>query len=143
MTAVRWRLAMVCFGRAVLAVGFALAGDATVARAGLDEYVKKANPAFSWTQTGGQATPAGTITFIKLTSQVWQGITWRHDFRIYEPRQIVYPDAVLLFITGGGHDSQANDKDHQQAFALAQLCGAGSPFCLKYLTNHCSTARRG
>jgi PhoPQ-activated pathogenicity-related protein len=101
-----------------------LAGNATVARAGLDEYVKKSDSAFSWTQTGGQTTPAGTITFIKLTSQVWQGITWRHDFRIYEPRQTIYPDAMLLFITGGGHDSTANDKDHQQAFALAQLCGA-------------------
>ena len=124
MIALRWRMATVRFGLAVLAVGFVLAGDATVARAGLDEYVKKPDSAFSWTQTGSQTTPAGTITFIKLTSQVWQGITWKHDFRIYEPRQLVYPDAVLLFITGGSHDSKVKDDDHQQAFALAQLCGA-------------------
>jgi PhoPQ-activated pathogenicity-related protein len=109
---------------AVLTGGFVLGGDTTVARAGLDEYVKKPDSAFSWTQTGNHDTAAGTITFIKLTSQVWQGITWKHDFRIYEPHEIVYPDAMLLFISGGGHDSKANDKDHQQAFALAQLCGA-------------------
>jgi PhoPQ-activated pathogenicity-related protein len=101
-----------------------LAGGAPVAHAGLDEYVKKTDTSFSWTQAGSQITPLGTITSIRLTSQVWQGITWKHDLRIYEPRQIVYPDAVLLFITGGSHDSKANDRDHQQAFALAQLCGA-------------------
>jgi PhoPQ-activated pathogenicity-related protein len=120
----RWPLAMIRLGLTVLVVGLVLAGDATVARAGLDEYIKKPDSAFSWTQTGGQATPAGTITFIKLTSQVWQGITWKHDFRIYEPVQLVYPDAMLLFITGGGHNSKVSDNDHKQAFALAQLCGA-------------------
>jgi PhoPQ-activated pathogenicity-related protein len=120
----RWRMATVRHVLAVLAVGLVVAGDPAGARAGLDEYVKRPDSAFSWTQAGSQTTPAGTITFIKLTSQVWQGITWKHDFRIYEPRQLVYPDAVLLFITGGSHDSKVKDGDHQQGFALAQLCGA-------------------
>ena len=46
------------------------------------------------------------ITSIKLTSQVWQGITWSHDLRVYEPREIVHPDAMLLFITGGDMRAQ-------------------------------------
>ena len=124
VTVLRRRMAMVRLGLAVLAAGSVLAGDATVARAGLDEYIKKPDSAFSWTQAGSQTTPAGTITFIRLTSQVWQGITWKHDFRIYEPRQLVYPDAMLLFITGGSYDSKVRDDDHKRAFALTQLCGA-------------------
>jgi PhoPQ-activated pathogenicity-related protein len=124
VVALRWRMATVHLVLAVLVGGFVLAGDASVARAGLDEYVKKPDSAFSWTQTGNQTTPAGTITFINLTSQVWQGIIWKHDFRIYDPRELVYPDAVLLFITGGSHDSKVRDEDHRRFFALAQLCGA-------------------
>jgi PhoPQ-activated pathogenicity-related protein len=37
---------------------------------------------------------------------------------------MTYTDAVMLFITGGGHKSKQNEKDHTQAFALAQLSGA-------------------
>ena len=118
------RMVMVRSGLAVVIVGFVLIGGGNDARAGLDEYVKKPDSAFSWTQTGNQTTPAGSITYLRLTSQVWQGITWKHDLRIYEPREVVYPDAVLLFITGGGHDSKAKDSDHKQAFSLAQICGA-------------------
>ncbi len=94
------------------------------ARADLDEYLKKPEPAFAWSQTGTASSKAGVVTSIKLTSQVWQGITWSHDLRVYEPREIVHPDAMLLFITGGDSQRQASDDDHKQAFGLAQVCGA-------------------
>ena len=55
---------------------------------------------------------------------MWQGITWSHDLRVYEPREIVHPDAMLLFITGGDTNRKASDDDHKQAFGLAQVCGA-------------------
>ena len=61
---------------------------------------------------------------MRLTSQVWQGITWKHELSVYEPREIAHADAMLLFITGGDHNSKQNEKDHKQAFMLAQLCGA-------------------
>jgi PhoPQ-activated pathogenicity-related protein len=102
----------------------ALAGVPRSASAGLDEYVKKPDPAFAWSKADSQDTPAGMITTLALTSQVWQGITWKHELSVYEPRELVYADAMLLFITGGSHDSKQNDKDHKQAFMLAQLCGA-------------------
>jgi len=119
-----WRAATVRLVLVMLAGGFTLAGSASVARAGLDEFVKKPDTAFAWSAAGTITTPAGTITSIKLTSQLWQGITWKHDLRVYEPREIAYPDAMLLFITGGDNDRQASDDDHKQAFGLAQLCGA-------------------
>jgi PhoPQ-activated pathogenicity-related protein len=93
-------------------------------QAGLDEYVKRPDRSFAWVQTSNHNTPAGTLNTITLTSQVWQGITWSHDLRIYEPREIVYPDTVLLFVTGGSTDSKPGNDDHKQAFGLARLCGA-------------------
>ena len=96
----------------------------SVARADLDEYVKKPDSAFAWSQTSSVSDQGRVITSIKLTSQVWQGITWSHDLRVYEPREIVHPDAMLLFITGGDTERKASDDDHKQAFGLAQVCGA-------------------
>jgi PhoPQ-activated pathogenicity-related protein len=109
---------------ALLAIGLSLAATHRAARAGLFEYVKKPDSAFSWSQEANHKTPAGTITSLRLTSQVWQGISWKHELTIYEPRESTYPDAMMLFITGGDHNSRQNDNDHKQAFGLAQLCGA-------------------
>ncbi len=118
------RMSSMRSGLIALAGGFFMFGTASDARAGLDEYVKKPDAAFAWVQTGNHTTAAGTITSLKLTSQVWQGITWKHDLRIYEPREIAYPDAMLLFITGGNNEShEASDDDHKQFFGLARLCG--------------------
>jgi len=122
--AIRSQLAMVRLSLALLTVGLALAVAPRAARAGLDEYVKQPDAAFSWAQSSNHQTPAGNIISLKLTSQVWQGITWKHELMVYEPREITYPDAMLLFITGGDNNSQPGDGDHKQSFALAQLCGA-------------------
>ena len=118
------RLAIFHLPLVLLAAGLALAGAPRAARAGLEDYVKKPDSAFAWSQEGTHSTPTGTITSLRLTSQVWQGITWKHELTVYEPREIGYPDAMLLFITGGDHNSKQNEKDHKQAFRLAQLCGA-------------------
>ena len=64
----------------LVSIGFASA------RADLDEYIKKPDPAFAWSQISSVSSKAGVVTSIKLTSQVWQGITWNHDLRVYEPR---------------------------------------------------------
>ena len=120
----RHPLGVVRSGLGLLVVVIGSIGFSGAARADLDEYVKKADAAFAWSETGSTSTKAGVITSLKLTSQVWQGITWSHDLRVYEPRELVHPDAMLLFITGGGTDRKASEDDHKQAFGLAQVCGA-------------------
>jgi PhoPQ-activated pathogenicity-related protein len=101
-----------------------LTSTTTTVQAGLDDYVKKPDPAYTWQEIGNHTTPAGSVYNLKLTSQVWQGITWNHDLRIYETRELAYPDTVLLFITGGSSDSRPKEDDHKQAFGLARVCGA-------------------
>jgi PhoPQ-activated pathogenicity-related protein len=92
--------------------------------AGLDEYVKKPDPSFAWAETGTSNAPGGTITTLALTSQVWQGITWKHELTVYHPSELSHPDAMLLSITGGDHKSKQNDDDHKRGLMLAHLCGA-------------------
>jgi PhoPQ-activated pathogenicity-related protein len=106
----------------VFAVLISLSGSS--ARAGLEEYVKRPDPAYAWKSVGHEVMDEGTVWSLSLTSQVWQGIPWQHQVRIYEPRDVQYPSAILLFITGGSTDSKANARDHQMGFALARLCGS-------------------
>jgi PhoPQ-activated pathogenicity-related protein len=118
------RRVLVRVGLAVLTGALALAGSGRGAHAGLDEYVKKPDTAFAWVEAASHSTPAGAIVSLKLTSQVWQGITWKHELTVYEPREIAYPDAMLLFISGGDNGSTPSDDDHKRGFGLAQVCGS-------------------
>ncbi len=45
--------------------------------------------------------PGGTLRTVRLTSQRWQGMEWKHWLRIIEPATLKHPDAALLVIGGG------------------------------------------
>lgn len=83
----------------------ALAGvllAALPARADLADYLKKPEPAFSWKVTGKRTIPfVATLHDLELTSQVWQGITWKHDLVVVVPDQ-VKPKATLFLWNQGG-----------------------------------------
>jgi len=95
-----------------------------LAQAGLDEYVKKPDPAFTWTLANSKTTDGTTVHWIKLTSQEWQGIRWTHNLSIIEPKDLAHPDAALLFITGGKVGDGPRDGDLATGHALAKTCGA-------------------
>jgi PhoPQ-activated pathogenicity-related protein len=101
-----------------------LLGACAVARADLDAYVNRDDGAFAWTVDGEKKTPEGTIHEISLTSQVWQGITWKHQMRIYEPAIPSTGDAMLLFINGGDNDTPMNPGDAAVGLGLANACKA-------------------
>jgi PhoPQ-activated pathogenicity-related protein len=107
-----------------IAAGLAILTMGRPACAGLDEYVKKVDPAFAWLEAGRGSTPAGTYTELALTSQVWKGITWRHSLYVYEPLQVADTDAMLLFITGRANGEKPGLDDHKTYFAMARACGA-------------------
>ena len=94
------------------------------ARAGLDEYLKKPEPAFAWTLESTRKVGGTTLHRIDLTSQTWQGMTWTHQVSIIEPAEVAYPDAALLFITGGSNGGPPRDGDAATGLALANACRA-------------------
>ena len=100
-----------------------LGPSALATAGGLDDYVKRPDPTFAWKVVGEDATEAGRVVHLDVTSQTWKGIVWQHRLRVYEPKAVKYPDAMLLFITGGNTESRAKADDHQFGFALAKLCG--------------------
>ena len=91
------------------------------ARGGLDEYVKKPDPAYAWTLESSSTKDGATIYQIKLISQVWKGITWTHNLSVIEPADVAYPDAVVLYICGGkiGDGPRAGDLATGMALSRA------------------------
>src|SRR5262245_53746076 len=109
---------------AVISMATALGAAGTLRGDDLDDYVSKPDASFQWKQTSNHTTREGAIHGLKLTSQVWQGITWNHNLTIYEPVSLKYPASVLLFITGGSTSSKPGDDDHERGFLLAKATGA-------------------
>jgi PhoPQ-activated pathogenicity-related protein len=107
-----------------IAAAYATAAWAVPARAGLDEYVKKPDPSFTWSLSATQPVPGATVHHLKLTSQTWKGIAWTHNLSIIEPVDVTYPDAVLLFITGGKVGDEPRSGDLASGLAMAKVCRA-------------------
>lgn len=74
------------------------------ARADLFDYVKKADPEFSWKVKSKTVTPEGTVYDLHLVSQVWQGIKWEHQLQVYLPKD-VKPTATMFLWNQGGKAS--------------------------------------
>ncbi|MCD6359368.1 MAG: phenylacetic acid degradation protein [Armatimonadetes bacterium] len=71
------------------------------------EYVNAPDDAYAWEKVDQQPLAGGAvITNLKLTSQVWQGITWTHRVQVLTPARMTHPETAVLLITGGTASSQ-------------------------------------
>src|SRR4051794_31616600 len=108
-------------GRRAVILGVVWAMVAGTAWGGeLEEYIRRDDPSFSWTSTRVRREGGGTIAELALVSQTWQGIRWEHRLRVHEAPAPSYPDAMLLFITGGSTDSRPGPEDDALGLALAR-----------------------
>ncbi|WP_437226294.1 PhoPQ-activated pathogenicity-related family protein [Planctomicrobium sp. SH661] len=90
----------------------------------LKGYMEQADPEFSWTLKETIPTPLGNVYRLHLVSQKWQGIVWEHALMVYEPTEVVHPDKMLLFVTGGSVGKEPNPKEFPLGLQLAKYCGA-------------------
>ena len=84
----------------LLAIGIALL-SAVTGRADLYTYLAKPEPGASWTVASKTNSGACEVVFIKLKSQVWEGITWEHDLVIFRPKDTDVQDKMFLLNNGG------------------------------------------
>ncbi len=95
-------------------------------RADLGEYIRKAEPKYSWKLVKKTEILVGTVYEIRLTSQVWEGITWEHALAIIQPRNVKPTATMLLWNTGGPF------KITDIALALSLAEKAQSPVAFLY-----------
>lgn len=66
------------------------------------DYVNKPDPAFAYEKVSDKQLPDGSqLTELKMTSQVWQGLTWTHQLVLVRPVKMTHPDTAVLLINGG------------------------------------------
>ncbi len=91
---------MACWARGVLGCVACLA-LAAAARADLFDFVKKAEPSYSWKLKEKINHDKGTVYDIELVSQTWHDITWKHQLQVYQPKGVEPTRTMLLWNTGG------------------------------------------
>ncbi|HJN12146.1 MAG TPA: PhoPQ-activated protein PqaA family protein [Pirellulaceae bacterium] len=90
----------------------------------LRDYITRPEKVFAWKLATPQQFGDTKIYDIALTSQQWQGIVWKHNLFIYEPKAMRHPGHVLLFITGGKNGSRPGLGERAMGLKLAELAGA-------------------
>jgi PhoPQ-activated pathogenicity-related protein len=90
----------------------------------LQNYVSRPEPDFAWKSIGTIETSAGRVHQLRVTSQKWHGIIWRHAVEVYEPKKLTFPGHALLFVNGGSKPGPPDEDDMKTGLQLAQMCGA-------------------
>jgi PhoPQ-activated pathogenicity-related protein len=93
----------------------------------LQSYVNRADDSFAWKRVRDAKHDAGTVHDLEVTSQTWQGITWKHVVQVFSPTgdaAVRHPKQMLLFITGGNIGQQPKDDQVKFGLTLARLCQA-------------------
>ncbi len=87
-------------------------------------YIEREEPEYKWEIHDSFSHDGVTAYPVELTSQTWQGITWKHWLYIFEPDNVRINSKVLLFVTGGSNGSRPDEKRLKPAFLLAKATGA-------------------
>lgn len=83
------------------------------------DYVNRDDEAFSWVLEGKSETPLGvTIYELKLTSQRWKEINWRHTLLVIQPSKVT-TDLSVLVIAGGSTESKGDIQTRLLASTVA------------------------
>jgi PhoPQ-activated pathogenicity-related protein len=82
-------------------------------------YVSRDDGAFAWIREGKTETPLGaTIHELRLTSQRWKGITWRHTLLVVQPSKVT-SDVAVLVVSGGNTESKGDTQTRLIATTIA------------------------
>lgn len=89
----------------------------------LRKYVDRPEKVFAWKHKNKRRVGDGTIYDLELTSQKWQGITWKHVLHIYEPAKVRFKRHVLLYVTGGSNNRRPGVDQIALGLRLAEKAG--------------------
>jgi PhoPQ-activated pathogenicity-related protein len=85
----------------------------------LQDYVAAKDDSYAWKIVDTDESDGYLTYSIDLTSQKWQGITWKHALTVFVPPELEHADTVLLFIMGGSTGSKLGDDDRTMGRKLA------------------------
>ncbi|MCE9582072.1 MAG: PhoPQ-activated pathogenicity-related family protein [Planctomycetes bacterium] len=69
-------------------------------------YVLATDETYKWTEKTTTPFDGGEITVLRLTSQTWHGMKWRHWMHVIKPAKVTHPDQAMLVIAGGSNSKK-------------------------------------
>lgn len=106
------KLRVLVFGLVFVAGTWAFAGP-------LADYVAKPDDSYGFDAAAAVEGEGYTVYPVKMVSQTWKGIEWRHWLSIIKPDEVAHPDGALLFISGGNNGQAGPPLGKGEAQALA------------------------
>jgi PhoPQ-activated pathogenicity-related protein len=88
----------------------------------LFDYVERPDDAFNYTLLSEEDLGRGCLYDLELTSQVWQGLVWKHRLLVFIPEEPTVPDIALLTI---GADF-SNPEDYYRDLGELYMEGTGA-----------------
>ncbi len=103
----------------------------------LERYVDAPTPAYSWEEVGTTSIRGGECAELRLTSQRWRDIRWRHRLFVVRPSAPSFADHGVLLIGGGDQDdlSEGGRSEQCQLLALAARVSGQTVAMLEQVPN--------
>ncbi len=96
------------------------------ARADLDSYLAKPEPAFKWEKKGEESINGCRVFDLAVTSLEWQGHTWTHRLVVIRHEKLDHPKFCTLYNTGG------NGGKNDVAFGTQIAKKSGTTFAMLF-----------
>lgn len=87
----------------------------------IPKYIGEPDSSFSWTLKKRLNVAGSTVSILRLTSQTWKGIPWRHWLSILRPRRVKNAEHALLVIAGGERRETPPERLPGEALVLAHV----------------------
>ena len=116
-------LVLFCFlGLTVLGPSGGVFERASAATSTLMDYVTKPDDSYAWTTHARYSVGDSEVTELRLYSQTWRGILWKHQLFLIKPSRLETPNQGLLIIGGGRwRDSYETEEPPQSLPEGAEL----------------------
>lgn len=97
-------------------------------RAGPDfvELVNAPDATFAWEAVARTEAGGNIVRELRMTSQTWKGIPWKHRIQVVRPKDAAHPEFCILINTGG--DGGPQDALMAQVLAAASGCTVATVF---------------
>ncbi|HYV38007.1 MAG TPA: PhoPQ-activated protein PqaA family protein [Gemmataceae bacterium] len=112
--------------RILAATLLACVACAVPAHGSVIDYVKIPDKEFRWELKQKNETAEGTVYELEMVSQVWQGITWKHQLQVFLPKDMK-PGANMFLYNQGGKANVAST-----AFGMDMAKKMGTPVAILY-----------
>jgi len=98
----------------ILAPALALFLAAFPASAGLKDYVEAPDDTYAYEITETRDAGTATVYGVRMTSQTWRGIEWKHWMAVIVPKELEHTGTAMLVIGGGDNDSTGPRYDSSE-----------------------------